>query len=1069
MRHTSRTRIRLLSLTAALLTAAGTAGLAPGTAAAGTRPGPPEVLFAAPQGSGSSCSLLRPCSLAGAQAKVRTLDQNMQRDIDVELFGGTYRMSAPLQLTAADSGTNGHTVDWTAAPGAKPVFSGGDQITGWHRSAPGSAIWEAAAPAGFQTRQLYVDGVRADRASGPVPIKLTPTATGYTASSDLMDSWSNPSEIEFVYSGGAPYWSLDTGGEGAWTEPRCPVASISGTTITMAEPCWDNSTLRIQRTDGSGRSYNLVHNGNLGNGSVPAYIDNAYALLDQPGEWYLDQSANKIYYIPRPGENLSRADVEAPVLQQLVTGDGTQTAPVHDITFSGIQFAYATWLEPSTGEGFSEVQANYTMTGTDAYATQGLCQFIAGGTCPYGDWTQEPGNVSFSYDSDISFLSDAFVHLGAAGLLLGDGSQHDLVQGDVFTDISGNGLEISGVDDPEPTSAAQDTDGVQVLDNHLYDLPVEYHGGVAIDVGYAEKTLISHNQINDTAYTAISLGWGGWPDKIDVSATPNYSNDNTVSDNVITDAMQMLADGGAVYTQGITGDTLADGEHITGNVITGDLDNGHALYCDNGCTDWTASGNVLLGNVDNDWGSRHTDYQPGATGDDPLQVSGNYWEQGDKDSSSKNTTVSGNQVIANLSQAPASIVNGAGIEPRYRGILNERFGVSVPEPPTQAAAFGANGTAYVGWNPAFVDNGSPVTSYTVTASPGGQNATISAADLAKIGYATVTGLTDGTAYTFTVTARNALGSSAPSLPTASVTPTVVATSPVKLTWPDAAAGQPDDVTAGGQTVAAPASASGDTLGVLLTATHGPASGIGQVVYSDGTTQSFTLSSPDWYSTPPSGTAPAFTTTYRNRPGNVQETHQVNVFYDGVQLNPAKTVAQIVLPNVSTATSAGPALHIFAMTVGTTPVDLSSDYDNVGITDDADTAAGNIDGSGSSLSAQALAAAGITPGATVSSPPTTPGAPTSLSVTPGDGTASIHFTPPASTGSTPILGYTITAPGMAPVQVTGHDYVWGTSADGLYTVVSGLTNGTSYTFTITADNVSGPGAAATVTATPDPTT
>jgi hypothetical protein len=516
-----------------LAVAATTAALACSTAALAAPAPPPKLIYAAPHGSGPACSPAVPCSITQAQAKVRILEQDIDRDVDVVLADGSYRLSSPLRLDSRDSGTHGFNVVWTAAPGAHPVISGGTRITGWHESDASKGIWAARAPAGLQTRQLYVDGVRAQRAAGPLPVTLTKTETGYLASSAAMASWRNPSDIEFVYTGGAPYWSLKTGGEGAWTEPRCPVASVDGTAITMAQPCWDNSTRRVQRTDGSGRGYNLVHNGNLGNGSVPAYVENAYELLDKPGEWYLDRSTDNVYYIPKQGEKLATADVEAPVLQKLVEGDGTETAPVHNIVFAGIQFSYATWLTPSTGDGFSEVQANYTLTGPHGYDQQGLCQFIDGGTCPFGNWTKVPGNLSFSYDMKIQFLDDAFVHLGAAGLDLGDGSQHDTVRGSVFTDISCNGLEIGGVDIPDPSSAAQHTSDVEVSDNHLYSLPVEYHGGVAIDVGYAEHTSITHNQIDHTAYTAISLGWGGWPDKISVPATPNYSNNNVVSHNVI--------------------------------------------------------------------------------------------------------------------------------------------------------------------------------------------------------------------------------------------------------------------------------------------------------------------------------------------------------------------------------------------------------------------------------------------------------------------------------------------------------------------------------------------------------
>ena len=1002
------------------------------SASSSADPGRGTVIYVSPSGDDANLGTdpghpLR--TVAQAQTVVRSLDTNMRGDITVELESGTYRLSAPLTLGAADSGTNGYDVIWTAAPGAHPMLSGGTQITGWHESDPAKDIWAAPVPAGLQTRQLYVDGVRAQPASGPAPVKLTPTSTGYTASSDVMASWSNPSEIDFVYTGGAAYWSLTSGGEGGWTEPQCPVASISGTTITMAEPCWDNSTMRAT---------NHVGDSTLADGEQPAYIENAYPLLTQPGQWYLDESANTMYYIPRPGEHLATADVEAPVLQSLVTGQGTATAPVHDIVFSGIQFSYATWLQPSSPEGFSEIQANYTLTGDGAYATQGLCGLVPGGTCPFGDWTQEPGNVSFSYDQDIQFLGDAFVHLGAAGLQLGDGSQNDTVQGDVFTDISGNGLELGGVDDPEPTAAVQDTTGNQITDNHLYDLPVEYHGGVAVDVGYAEHTLISHNQINDTAYTGISLGWGGWLDKIDEPAIPNYSNDNVISDNLLYDTMQLLADGGDIYTQGITGSSLADGEQITGNVALDTLDQNHAFYTDNGSTFITVTDNVAFGNW-TDWGSRHTDYTAGATGDDPLTISDNYWQQGDPDSASKNVTESGNHIISSLRQAPASLLANAGIQPRYRSVLGEVFNRgSAPIAPTQIAAYGGNGLAYVGWNPSFVDNGSPVTSYTVTASPGGASTTVSAADYTRYGYAVVNGLTNGAGYTFTVTARNAFGTSEASLPTSVITPSTAAASApgaptsvsvdtdatnnnVSVHWdpPASNGGAPivaytisapgtgmKPVTVTGHTtnwagstraiyatigglkplsaydfeVTADNSAGASTPGSSGTVVIAPTTACAGATLTE--TPASTLAQP--------GSTVTVTATLENGCTDALDQARLYLFApSGYQVAPgpvqnAGTVAAgssateswtVTLP--ADATSGGVLLTqaVFTedgqreglqrtSTVNVPAASLAAAFDNVGITNDTNTTVGNLDGAGSSFSAQALAALGATPGATI---------------------------------------------------------------------------------------------------------
>lgn len=328
------------------------------------------------------------------------------------------------------------------------------------------------------------------------------------------------------------------------------------------------------------------------------------------------------------------------------------------------------------------------------------------------------------------------------------------------------------------------TSGDQVTDNHLYALPVEFHGGVAIVNGYTRDDVIAHNQIDHTAYSAISLGWGGWPDKISQPATPNDSQDNQVEDNLIYDHMQVLDDGGGIYTQGITGTSMATGEKVTGNVIHDQWGFGKAVYTDNGCTYETISGNVLYNVSYADVGSTHVDYRDSLGDKDPTLISDNWWQQGDSDSSKQGVVTQGNTLLADPSDAPASIVDAAGLEPAFRGLLGVRTGpVAVPVAPMRVATFATDSTVYAAWNPSYVENGAPVTSYLVTVTGGGRrvDTSISAAEFAATGYAVVGGLADGTPYTVTVAARNAAGRSANSLPSAPVTPGPAATLPGAVT------------------------------------------------------------------------------------------------------------------------------------------------------------------------------------------------------------------------------------------------------------------------------------------------
>lgn len=93
-------------------------------------------------------------------------------------------------------------------------------------------------------------------------------------------------------------------------------------------------------------------------------------------------------------------------------------------------------------------------------------------------------------------------------------------------------------------------------------------------------------------------------------------------------------------------------------------------------------------------------------------------------------------------------------------------GVALPGAPTIGVATAGNASATVAFTPPAA-NGSPaVIDYTVTSSPSGISATAAASPIV------VTGLTNGTTYSFTVTARNRDGTGPASAASNSVTPSV---------------------------------------------------------------------------------------------------------------------------------------------------------------------------------------------------------------------------------------------------------------------------------------------------------
>src|SRR5262249_11948843 len=144
----------------------------------------------------------------------------------------------------------------------------------------------------------------------------------------------------------------------------------------------------------------------------------------------------------------------------------------HDVTVSGLTFSYGTWTAPDLSDGFPQMQADWYLTGPHANTMEGTCHYNKpAGSCPFASWTRTPANVVLTSTSHVSMLGNTFIHLGGAGLDLYEGAKHDVVEGNEFTDIAAEGIQLGATDDPLPQDAYG---GMReryntIADNYIHD------------------------------------------------------------------------------------------------------------------------------------------------------------------------------------------------------------------------------------------------------------------------------------------------------------------------------------------------------------------------------------------------------------------------------------------------------------------------------------------------------------------------------------------------------------------------------------------------------------------------
>nr|WSZ20572.1 right-handed parallel beta-helix repeat-containing protein [Streptomyces canus] len=658
----ARLRIRAAAAATALVGALLSAVASAGTAQAATM----TTLYASPSGTGTACSSTQPCSITQAQTSVRAVNAGMTGDIVVQLADGTYRLSAPLSFTAADSGNNGHTVVWKAAPGANPIISGAQKITGWSQFDATKNIWRANVGTGFDTRQLYVDGLLAPRARTQVTRSdLTPSTTGFTFTNSALsylNTLANQSRVEVN--------TVDS-----WTDRYMPVQSISNNTLTMKQPAWDNNTWGWDTVQSPFRS-------------GPLYVENAYEFLDAAGEWYLNTATGYLYYKPLAGQDVSTADVELPRLQSLISVGGTYDAPAHNVSFIGVQFSHTSWLNPSTNEGWADQQTGGYIQGnwnrpSDAFTSCKMGCSLFEATRP--NWLQMPAAVQVSAANHVTFSADKFIGIGQYGLGIGEdanannsgvglGASDVTVTGSLFTQIAAGGIIVGGyrADAHHPSDARMTNKNITIKDNLIHDVAIDYRDNDAILATYTTNSVISHNELYNLPYSGISIGYGwgvndpgGSQDYLNrglynyqpIYNTPTTATGNSVVANYVHNFMQQMNDGGCFYTLSANPSSVIDQNYCTAGGNFG-------MYFDEGSRDISATNNVFNGV------GRYAHQNASSinnTGN--FTLSGNWaTTDGDVANGDRGSVVSGTVIVTNgvWPSGAQTVMNAAGLEPAYQ-------------------------------------------------------------------------------------------------------------------------------------------------------------------------------------------------------------------------------------------------------------------------------------------------------------------------------------------------------------------------------------------------------------------